>query len=677
MENSIGKGQSRRTFIKASASTLGGMALGVGADSQQTSSPETAAGRRRGDQVVRKQPAHRPNVVLIISDEHQYRTLGCYSSVNRTATGESPTPNIDKLAAEGILFDNAYTASPLCAPARAALMTGTYPHINTALRHKYHDGPPGTYRFPGILPTLMTIGEAFRRGGYATAAIGKMHVHGEVKGINDLGFDYANLRFYTYYPNSQYADYAGGDWNCRYREIKPYAQMTYREIDSSRFADAPPGLTPRNNPRNEHLMETLVEKQDQVFDDLVAQDAVAYIDRSISQHKPFFLYVGFEKPHEPWSTHKEFLEMFPPDSMHLPNSWDEVDKKGRYPFLMNWLTVAHPEESKAKNTLAAYHACIREMDTQVGKVVQKCKDLGIYKNTIFVYTSDHGDSMYTHSLYEKHCMFEMSVKVPLIVSYAKALPEGKRCSALVSLLDLPPLLLTMTSNPVPDSYKGVSLLHSLEGKASSERMVFSEFYEAGKGAYKMFPEAESIPMRMCRYKTYKYIYTHGFIEQLYDLKSDPDEMNNLVLTAPQECRGVLEKLRLTTMNDWTIDDNPLFDVYMERNGNSIEFHWTSLPGIQEFILYRGVSTDPLEAREVARSKGGKVVDAAGSATSTLNYWVVAVPKLERTTDNSEVYKDTPVATAQLALNLPASVRMEVRPEDRKKAFYCMKQSVYV
>ena len=205
--------------------------------------------------------AEKPNVVLIISDMHQAGALGCYGSKIKTITGESPTPNIDQLAAQGILFSNAYTASPLSAPARASLITGVYPNKHTALHHKYNNVGSGINRYPGILATLPTIGQVYRNCGYTTAAIGKMHVHGELKDVNDLGFDYSDLRFYTTYPGAHYEDRANGDWYKRYREIAPYNNMRYRDIDPVKFADVDSNLTVKMNSNNAYFIETLVEKE--------------------------------------------------------------------------------------------------------------------------------------------------------------------------------------------------------------------------------------------------------------------------------------------------------------------------------------------------------------------------------------------------------------------------------
>lgn len=602
---------------------------------------------------------NRPNVVFMISDQHQINALGCYGSKNLTVDQESPTPNIDRLAKRGIVFNNTYTPSPLSAPARASIITGTYPHTHTALRHKENGLEPGHHRYPGILPNMTTIAEAFRSAGYATAAIGKVHVHGELSGVNDLGFDHSDLRFYTYYPGAHYADRGNGDWVKRYREMGQYNGMTYNEIDAKRFSQVPNDVTPKKNHNNQNYLETIVEHKEQMFDWLVAEESIAYIERQAKQEKPFFLYVGFEKPHEPYTVHKRYLDMFDPQQMILPPTWNESTKnKGRLPFVMKFTTYGEPDEKSARNTTAAYYACIREMDEQLGRILDKCDELGIAENTIFVYTTDHGDNMYTHSMQQKHSMFEMSARVPMVISYPAVLPAGVFNSDLSTLIDLTPTLLELSDIPTPKTFEGVSLLKNIEGKTGGERTVFSEFYEAHKDSYSMFPDAKIMPMKMCRYKNYKYIYTHGMIEQLYDLKEDPDELNNLVLTSPSEYQSITDKLRLSVLDDWTIDARPTFDVNMNRSNGELIFSWDKVGCMAEYILYRSQNGDPLTAVEIARGESPCLKDIAPLREDAC-YWVVAMPEFTRKFYGATQYRDRPIATTTLPVNIPASRRMYV------------------
>lgn len=619
--------------------------------------------------------AQKPNVVLIISDQHQFGALGCYGSQIKTVNGESPTPNIDKLASKGVLFTNAYTVSPLSAPARASLMTGVYPHQHTAIHHKENNKEPGHVRYPGILESLPTIGEVFRKSGYATAAIGKMHVHGEQKEINDLGFDYSNLRFYTYYPGAHYSDYAEGDWNKRYREMREYANMKYRDIDPVRFSNAPENLLVKENGINQYFLETLVEKESQTIDYLVAEDSERFIRYNIKANKNFFIHVGFEKPHDPYTTHKKYMDMFNPDEMILPDSWNDVNKLGQYPFLMNWLTQKHGNEKKAKNTIAGYYACVRSLDEQVGKIIQVCEELDILDNTIFIYTTDHGDHLYNHSMLQKHCMFETAVKIPLILSYPAKVKKNRSSHALVSLLDILPTILELSDNNVPETFKGVSLMKSIDNEANNERLVFSEFYEAGK-QYKMFPEAKSLPMRMCRYKQFKYIYTHGFIEQLYNLDKDPNENNNLVLNDFNSYRKLIEQLRLATLNGWAVDEYPLLNVKMNRKKGKIIFECEKQSDVQSYMLYRSDKENPMSAQLISESKDEFVYDDKPLDKENTYYWIVSVPKLSRTFNNSIVYKGVPVATQTLQPKLPATVGIIVKKEVKSAKFAYKKMNIY-
>ncbi len=619
--------------------------------------------------------ADKPNIVFIISDQHQYEALGCYGSRIKTITGETPTPNIDKLASEGILFTNAYTASPLSAPARASLMTGTYPHKNTALKHKYNNTEPGHSRFPGILSDLPTIGQKFRENGYVTAAIGKMHVHGEMKEVNDLGFDYTDLRFYTYFPGAHYSDRANGEWNRRYREMPPYANKKYRDIDSVRFKNVNDKMTVNMNNNNVHFIQTLVEKEEQMFDYLVAEESIKFIEKYAKEKKPFFIHVGFEKPHEPYTVHQRYLDMFPPKDIILPKTWNLIDDIGQLPFHMSWMYQKNPDSIRAKNTIAGYFACIKSMDEQVGKVIKACKELGIYENTVFIYTSDHGDNMYNHSMLQKHCMLESAVKIPLVVVYPKAFPQNKVNKSLVSLLDLPATILQLSNITPPKTFDGMPLTDVVNNPKACERMIFSEFYEAN-GNYKMFPETNTLPMKMCRYKQYKYVYTHGFIEQLYDLKTDANELNNLVRSSFEKHKGIIEKMRLATLNDWKVDEFPLLNASMNREKDKLVFKITDITESNEYILYRSLSGNIADAKQIFRSQKGELYDFNPNMKQKSYYWIIAIPKLERTYSESKLYKNTPTATKLLPKNIPASMCMEVSKSILKMNYIYEPQNKY-
>lgn len=601
----------------------------------------------------------KPNVVFIMSDQHQKMSLGCFGCEVKTVSGTSTTPNIDALASDGIMYTNAYTPSPLSAPARASLTTGCYPHEHTALRHKYNGKGSGERRFPGILPDLPCFAQLFRNAGYSTAAIGKMHVHGELKGVNDLGYDYIDLRFYSEYPGAHYADRAEGDWNRRYREMDPYKKKTYREIDAVKYSNVPEGVTVMQNHNNVRYLETLVEDESQMLDYLVAEESVKYMEKCVGEGKPFFINVGFEKPHEPYTTVRKYMDLYNPADMPLPESWNQFNESGPYPFLMNWLPQKHGDAAMAKNTMAGYYACVSSMDDQLGKVIDACKRLGIYENTIFVYTTDHGENMYEHGLLQKHCMFESAVSVPMIVAFPGTLEGGEVSGELVSTLDLLPTVLELAGIDVPPTFDGVSLV---DKRASDEdRYVFSEFYEAG-GQYKMFPEEKMLPMRMCRWKNYKYVYTHGFIEQLYDLEEDPMEQTNLAVSPDEDTEHILERLRMAALDGWTVDEFPLLSATVARKGKSLSFALDGeFPTADSYVLYKSHTPDITDAVKVAECNGGKLTVKAGKDEAY--YWIYVRNRLERPFLPSGKYTGVNVATAVFPENLPLSVTMKIEPDN--------------
>ena len=479
------------------------------------------------------------NIVFIISDQHKLAVTGCYG--DKTVK----TPNIDALAAAGVKFTRIYTPSPLSAPARAALMTGTYPSTNDVLLHqmlfekngKQVPTEAGKHRIPGYKPTLETWGEYMKQHGYGTAAIGKMHVHGELaKNVdplcpegNSMGFDVSDMRFYTFFPGGHYKEWKGSpDYYNRYREIGEY--KTYF----------------KNNNYNQNLKPTLVKNEDDIFDFAVAYKSGEYIKSMAAQGKPFFIHVGLEKPHKPWTTEQRFYDMYATKEMQLPKTAYDWHDNGRYPYVKKGThaqlfdPAAPVDENKIKTSMRAYYACVTEMDAAVGRIVELTKKLGVYDNTIFVYTTDHGEHLYQHGMHEKHNMFEEAVNVPFIISCPALLPKGATCNSIGSVIDILPTLAELLGLQPLKHWEGKSLLGQITAKKPWERVVYSEFYEDG---FTPWGDGKYVPMRMYLDNKYKYTYTHGYIDQLYDTAADPDEMHNLAFDKSGKYAATIEHYR--------------------------------------------------------------------------------------------------------------------------------------
>lgn len=567
--------------------------------------------------VVNAQPKSndpKPNIVFIISDQHKLSESGAYGSATAI------TPNIDKLAETGITFMSCYTPAPVCAPARAALITGMNPYANGAIYHKTPlmiDGKrqevgSGELRMTGYKEGIITLAESLKSAGYLTAAPGKMHVHGELqKGVdpkypdgNFMGFDEISVRYYTYFPGGHYEDIVGKDTYERYRQFGQYKDVYKGGADHV----------------NQEYVPTLVQNDEDNFDMVVAQKAVEFIDSSAKSDQPFFIHIGFEKPHAPFTTTQKYLDMHDPSAFSLPETYTDWYEKGRYPWVPNWIHSGIPKElNKAQNVMAAYNACITEMDDMIGRVIQALKDNGEYENTVIIYTADHGEHLFEHGLRGKHCMYEEAVNIPFIVSYPKGFKSGIKVNSLVSLIDVYPTLCELVGVEIPQTVQGVSLLSTLtEGKELGNRTIFSEFRGAD---YELLPKVRNVPSRMLRTGNYKFIYTHGIMHQLYDLKKDPNELVNLV-GDPSYSDRILN-FYFQTMAEWRFQEYSPIPTAVSKN----MLQWETTANFSTYSIFYSDQSDPTNAKQIAK----------GISTNQITmkrrgyYWVLADIKLTKTT----------------------------------------------
>jgi arylsulfatase A-like enzyme len=645
MRGSNGK-VGRRNFLKVfglstASAAVGGFALTKG-------QAETL--KRKG----------RPNIILIVSDEHQAAACGCYGSAVRQVDGRSPTPAIDALAAEGVRFDSMYCPAPLCAPSRAAYMTGMYPHSTTALYHKMQRREAGLSRFPGIAQDLPAMGTYFRDAGYKTAAFGKMHVHGETRDDSDLGFDERDLRIYTRMPGKHYADLKNGDVNRRYREMPPYLHQAYREIDPQRFAHAPEGLLVRQNGVNQHFLETLVEHEDEMFDHLVTERSLGFIERKVAEEQPFFIHVGLEKPHRPWTIHQTFLDQFNPADMPLPATIAEWMEKGQFPFSQSWCHSTIDGDD-ARRSIAAYYACALNVDNCVGRIMDRCRELGILENTVIVYTSDHGESLYEHGLIEKHNMLDPAARVPFIIRAPWAVSGGGVCHEPINLVDMLPTFCELAGISAPASLEGVSLMSTLAGKYDPDRLVFSEFYQPGS----VTRREVFLPVRMGLNRAYKYVYTHAAADQLY-LRDDDDERHLRNRAFEPEYEAITSKLRLCTLDSWELDEFPQISASVSVSEEGVELEWEDAGAGSVYDVYRASVADPRKAERLAKGLAHRrYVDTEARAGRKVFYWVLGHHHLDEPfvdhRGNSR-FGDQPILSTTCPFCLPISPRLEVAVE---------------
>ncbi len=433
--------------------------------------------------------ATRPNVLFIAADDLR-NDLGCY--------GHSlvKSPNVDRLAARGVLFERAYCQQAVCNPSRASIMTGMRPD---ALR--IWDLPT---HFRSRVPDVVTLPQFFMQHGYFTQNIGKI---------------YHNFR--------QSIEGDPASWN-----VPAVMHFANHGSDVPQFA----GSLPKN-----YAVHPKCEQRDlpdgAYFDGRVAQLATAALQQLKQQSQPFFLAVGFWKPHSPFNAPKRYWDMYRRDEVPLADAahwpldapriaWhDSREMLGANPQVLS------PES--AREIRHGYLANISYFDAQLGKVLDALDRLGLANNTIVVLWSDHGYHLGEHTLWAKTSNFELDARVPLIVADPRASGAGRRTRAIVELLDLYPTLAELCGLPKPQSVAGISFSNALDrngftGKPGALTQHPRPAYydrEPSKAPTAMGYSVRSERFRYTEWRNWQTGETEA--RELYDHSSDSRETKNL------------------------------------------------------------------------------------------------------------------------------------------------------
>jgi arylsulfatase A-like enzyme len=463
--------------------------------------------------------ADRPNILLIMADQLTPGVLSCYG-------GPVSTPNLDRLANEGVLFTNAVCNFPISSPSRASLITGQYPHKHGIIHNCMNvDYPmmPGPVTEECINNNDITTEKILHNAGYATHQYGKWHL---------------TQSKLSYYPDM-------------YGEHLNYAVEMKSFFDSVRF-------TPRDTWMNWYdwalpvsqttkflnaTSQVKVEWQKRIFGDFVLkmgrlriplEDNFDY--RSASRTidaieqcagSPFMITCSFNTPHDPNVCPSPYYEMFNPEDIELPENSAAIDPY----FNQDWSTEMAQKtgEKGVREFLRIYYANVKLIDDQVGRILQVLEKQGVYDETIIVFTSDHGDMAGSHGMLWKStsAFYNEVVKVPLIIRFPQKIKPGS-FKVPVSLVDVMPTLLEFTGNPLPASCQGNSFFNLVTGKEKEKNhypFAFCERMPANPGnVRKMKDNVKGSFMIMSQ--TSKYIeYADGTCF-FYDLKNDPGETIN-------------------------------------------------------------------------------------------------------------------------------------------------------
>jgi choline-sulfatase len=417
-----------------------------------------------------------PNILLIMADQLMPFLTGAYGHP------VVQTPNLDRLAAGGVRFDAAYTPYPLCAPARAAFMTGRYASSlgcfdNAAVLHA--DQP--------------TLAHYVTNAGYETVLSGKMHfigpdqLHGFSRRLTTDVFP-ANIQWVPIPGDLSQGGHAH-NYVLPNVGVRPWTKfLSYDEETEFR------------------ALEFIRERGRGKLSD------------------PFFLVASFHHPHDPFHVTQELWDLYEGAPIELPDLPENLAET--YSEMDRWLNEVHGvhevdlrDPAHLRALRRAYYGLVTYVDRKVGNLLAALYETGQQENTVVVFTADHGDMLGEKGMVQKRCFYEWSARIPLIFHFSDGRGAGQRVRTPVSLLDLLPTLLELAGVPEADRLPvdGRSLMPLLAGAEEPDRVVLSEYHvEKVKG-----------PAFMARRGRYKYILIHEYGSQLFDLETDPGEWHNL------------------------------------------------------------------------------------------------------------------------------------------------------
>jgi uncharacterized sulfatase len=418
-----------------------------------------------------------PNVLFIVSDDLA-TTLGCYGFP------AAKTPNIDALAARGVRFDRAYCQFPHCNPSRSSFLTGLRPGTT-----RVTDNDDNLYT---NLPGVMTLPHHFREHGYATARCGKIFHLGVPKGDESMD------------------DPQAWDFGTPFKSELPFPpkRASVVKVETGKKE----GLAWQEIPCPD----------DDLVDGGHARAAIGWLEQR-DRSKPFFLAVGFHRPHLPLVAPGKYFDLYPLEAITLPvePADDEADipAPARNGAVPGYALTATPEQRRA--AIRGYLAAVSYMDAQTGRVLEAIAQLGLAETTIVIFTSDHGWHLGEHGLWHKRSLFEECARVPLIVSVPGMKTRGQASAGLVELLDLFPTLCDLTGVPPLPALQGKSLRPLLDDPRAT--LHDAAFTQARRG-----PQAEfwGRSVRTARWRCTEWDEGRNGLE-LYDHDADPHEYTNL------------------------------------------------------------------------------------------------------------------------------------------------------
>jgi iduronate 2-sulfatase len=488
----------RREFLRNAALSLPLLSLGLPA------------------QTARK----RPNVLFIGVDDLRPE-LKCYGR------SQTITPNLDELAATGMLFERTYCQQAVCSPSRTSLLTGLRPDSTQVYDLQTH--------FRDKVPDVVTLPEHFRNNGYFATGIGKMY-HGGLGDKRSWSEPYLKCggRGYVEEDNTNWVRKVVQERKAKGHRRPGYAAYSFP------FEDADvPDTTYR--------------------DGAMAEAAEKHLERLAAMDKPFFFGVGFYKPHLPFNCPKRFWDLYRREDIDLADN--PFAPKGCPPLalhnsgeLRSYRGVPKGNEAipddLARELIHGYQACTSFTDYNIGRLLKKLKALGLERDTIVIVWGDHGWQLGDHGLWCKHTNFEVAARVPMILRVPGAATAGRTCMALTEFVDIYPSLCELV---------GIPLAPHLEG-SSFAPLVGNPDRPWKRAAFSQYPRGSRImgySMRTDRYRYTEWIRRGGEVEarELYDHEKDPKE--NVNLAVQEDHAETVRKLGAMLHEGWRASRPPV------------------------------------------------------------------------------------------------------------------------
>jgi len=487
----------------------------------------------RADEPAGKQTA-RPNILFIMSDDHAYQAMSCYGS-NR-----NQTPNIDRLANEGMRFDRCFVTNSICGPARAVILTGKYSHLNGFRRNGNQ-----------FNPDQQTVAKLLQRAGYQTAVIGKWHL-----GTTPTGFDYWHV-----------LQGQGPYYN-------PWMHTTDGEVHHTGYTT-----------------------------DIITDQTLKWLQEKRDDSKPFFLMYQHKAPHRNWQPNPKHMRKYDDVEIPEPETfWD--DYEGRTapareqemtvathlsPSDLKFLIPGHLTKEQEQAFIKAYREkndafreakltgkertrwqyqryvkdylrCIDSVDENVGRVLDYLDASGLSKNTIVIYTSDQGWYLGEHGWYDKRWMYEESFRTPLLVRWPGHIEPGSVTNAMALNLDFAETFLEIAGEKVPSDMQGTSLIPILKGKQPEDwrKSVYYRYYE--------YPSVHMVRqhhgVRTERYKLIRFKTRDNQVQdgpeawELFDLEKDPHELRSVYGDPDYDTIAADLKQELARLREQYLDKEP-------------------------------------------------------------------------------------------------------------------------